>query len=131
MAEGAAKSALSKLALIFAIDQLFAYTKQGLETDTLNQSIINFCVEIYEELLEEVHVDALVLAEGFGYPDSMVNSTIGNSNGKPYENLYQHAKKHGLLNKFDVHPVMEEYIANQYKDRPQDLEELSKPQAKL
>lgn len=58
MSEGAAKLALSKLALIFAIDQLFVYTRQALETDSVNNQIMVHCSEIYEELLDEVHIDA-------------------------------------------------------------------------
>jgi len=46
-----------------------------------------------------------------------MDSTIGHSNGTPYINVYTRAKKQGLLNTFDVHPVMHEYIKNQYKGR--------------
>jgi hypothetical protein len=41
-----------------------------------------FTKEVYAELLEEIHVDALSLLEGFGYKDNMLRSTIGHSNGK-------------------------------------------------
>jgi hypothetical protein len=41
-----------------------------------------FTKEVYAELLEEIHVDALSLLEGFGYKDNMLRSTLGHSNGK-------------------------------------------------
>jgi len=65
------------------------------------------------------------LVEGFGFPDSFLRSTIGDSNGKPYENLYRVAKEQGLLNAFDVHPAMLEYIKNQYKGREHELEQMT------
>ena len=87
MSEGPIKLAFSRLVLIFAIEQLHVYTSQALETDSVDSTVIEFTKEIFEELLEELHVDALPLAEGFALPDCMIRSTIGHSNGKPYENL--------------------------------------------
>jgi acyl-CoA oxidase len=123
--EGPVKLALSRLALLYAIDQLFVYCKQGLETDTLNNTIVSICGEVYEELLEQIHPDALNLIEGYGFPDDMIRSSIGHSNGKPYENLYMVAKNNGLLNTFDVHPAMLTYIKNQYAGREHEQEESS------
>jgi hypothetical protein len=123
--EGPVKLALSRLALLYAIDQLFVYCKQGLETDTLNNTIVSICGEVYEELLEQIHPDALNLIEGYGFPDDMIRSSIGHSNGKPYENLYTVAKNNGLLNTFDVHPAMLTYIKNQYAGREHEQEESS------
>ena len=70
--------------------------------------------QTYENLLEEINGDALILAEGFKYPEFYENqSALGNPNGKPYENMMVFAKKYAMLNTFDVHPTMLEYIAAQ------------------
>ena len=55
-------------------------------------------------------MDALSLVEGWGVPDVLLKSTIGHSNGKVYENLYEAAVKFGELNKMDVHPTMMQII---------------------
>lgn len=117
MNEGPIKSALSKLSLLFAIDQLHAYAHIALETKSVSFECIDFTKEIFEELLEELTPDALVLVEAFDFPDLILNSTIGHSNGKPYENLYNWAKENGSLNQFDVHPTMLEYIKAQEVER--------------
>ena len=78
----AIKEGWTRLALIFSIDQLFVYTSQAVETGSINQAAVVFTKEVYAELLEEIHVDALSLLEGFGYKDNMLRSTIGHSNGK-------------------------------------------------
>lgn len=113
LAEGAIKIAFQRLAILFCIDQLCVFTSQAIEVRAVNEDTIAFVKEIYEELLDEVHADAFVLCEGWGYTDEHLRSDIGHSNGKPYENLLNNAKKNGMLNQFDVHPTMLEYIKNQ------------------
>jgi hypothetical protein len=81
-AHAAIKEGWVRLALIFSIDQLFVYTSQAVETGSLNQAAVVFTKEVYAELLDEIHVDALSLLEGFGYKDNMLRSTLGHSNGK-------------------------------------------------
>jgi len=56
--EGPLKVALRKMNLLFAISELYTYTKLALETDSITNIGINFCQEIYEELLDDINVDA-------------------------------------------------------------------------
>lgn len=109
------RNAVHKLALIFAIEHLRKFSSEFFSAKTLNSEELSFASELYEVLLDEIHPDALVLAEGFGYPEHFLNnfSVLTNNDGKVYENLLAHAKKHGSLNKFDVHPTMLEYIEHQ------------------
>jgi hypothetical protein len=90
--------------------------------------------DLYNSLLNEIHTDALVLAEGFGVPESFIekHSAIGNADGKIYENLMKYAKTYGVLNRIDVHPTMLEYIKNQ-KERIAKRESLERadPSPKL
>jgi hypothetical protein len=43
--------------------------------------------EMYQDLLEAIEPDFLVLAEAYHIPDSILQSAIGASNGTPYQNL--------------------------------------------
>jgi len=50
MTEGPLKLALSRLALIFANEQLFVFSRQAIETESVNNQTMSWCSEIYEEL---------------------------------------------------------------------------------
>ena len=54
-----------------------------------DQTFFEIASQNYENLLDEIHPDALVLAEGYQFTESYIqhNSAIANSNGKIYENL--------------------------------------------
>lgn len=106
----AIRNSLEKLVLIFGIDQLMEFADVCVKADAVDAEIQRITKEIYEELLEEISVDALSLVEGWGVPDVLLKSTIGHSNGKVYENLYEAAVKFGELNKMDVHPTMMQII---------------------
>lgn len=56
----------------------------------------------FEELLEKLMVDALVLAETFIVTEYTLHSAIADSNEKPYDNLYNMAKSVGALNKINL-----------------------------
>lgn len=117
LAEGPNKIALNRLALLFCVDMVHTYSGQIIERRAIGVEGIGFTKELFEELLEEIHPDALGLVEAWGYLDSHIGSTIGHSNGKPYENLLRVAKTQGSLNQFDVHPTMLEYIKTQKEIR--------------
>ena len=62
-------------------------------------------------IIEKVHVDAFKLIEAFEIPDILLQSTIGHSNGKVYENLLNMAKSQTTINSMDsIHPAMLEII---------------------
>lgn len=117
LAEGPNKIALNRLALLFSVDMLHANSSQIIEAKCISAEGIGYTKELFDELLEEIHPDAFGLVEAWGYLDSQIGSTIGHSNGKPYENLLKSAKTYGQLNQFDVHPTMLEYIKTQKQIR--------------
>ena len=107
---GEIKTNLYTLCMIFALEQLKVYAYSTISTNTLNQSSMSILTEIYEEQLDKIHPNALILAEGHGILDEYLGSTIGNSNGKPYENIVNASKEFIKSNQNDVTPIMVEYI---------------------
>jgi len=99
------------------VDNVLLMGSQLFEAGAVDEVFISASRELFESLLDEVHEDALVLAEGFGFPELFMEkkSAIANADGKIYENLMWSAKKFGMLNQFDIHPTMLEYIKEQKK----------------
>lgn len=110
LAEGSNKIAMQNMALMFAVDNVQTFATQLIDTKSINQQAMEHVKDLYTQLLDDLHPDALTLCEVWGIQDSELMSTIGHSNGKPYENLLENAKTFGMLNKFDVHPAMLEYM---------------------
>jgi len=52
-----------------------------------------------ESLLAELRPEALTLMEAFEYSDNTLQSAIAHSNGRPYENLIEWARKHNSINR--------------------------------
>lgn len=110
LAEGSNKIAMYNMGLMFAVDNVQTYATQLIDTKSINQEAMEHVKDLYTQLLDDLHPDAVTLCEVWGIEDSELFSTIGHSNGKPYENLLENAKTFGQLNKFDVHPAMLEYM---------------------
>jgi len=110
LAEGSNKIAMYNMALMFAVDNVQTFATQLIDTKSINQQAMEHVKDLYTQLLDDLHPDALTLCEVWGIQDTELMSTIGHSNGKPYENLLENAKTYGMLNKFDVHPAMLEYM---------------------
>ena len=108
---GAIKNAMQNLCILFSVDQILEYANFLVMAEVFDSEQLKILRDVYEELLEKVHVDSLVLLEGFSYPDIFLQSTIGHSNGKVYENLLAMAKTHSTLNRMpNVHPAILEII---------------------
>jgi hypothetical protein len=109
------KKAFSKLVLMFAVDQLLTMSSQAFEAKAVTAEFLGHARDLFEDLLDEIHEDAMVLAEGFQWPESYLenNHVLARADGKIYENLMGFTKKYGMLNQIDVHPTMLEYIKNQ------------------
>jgi len=101
------------------------FSSQVIETGSASQECYSIMSNLFEDMLDSIHPDALVLMESWGFTDDYLNSTLGHSNGKPYENLMHVAKTYGQLNKIDIHPAMLEYI------KAQNQAKLEKNNAKL
>merc|ERR1712146_777149 len=100
LAEGSNKIAMTNMALMFAVDNVQTFATQLIDTKSINQQAMEHVKDLYTQLLDDLHPDALTLCEVWGIQDSELMSTIGHSNGKTF----------GMLNKFDVHPAMLEYM---------------------
>ena len=109
--DGVTKDALVNCFILFALDQLFENANLFVLSECLNSEQLKVLKDVYEEILEKVHVDAFRLIEAFEIPDILLQSTIGHSNGKVYENLLNMAKSQTTINSMDsVHPAMLEII---------------------
>jgi len=111
------KKALSKLILLFSVDQLITMSSHAFEAQAVTAEFLGHAKDLYETLLDEVHEDAMVLAEGFQWPEAYLenNHVLARADGKIYENLMGFTKKFGMLNQVDVHPTMLWYIKEQKK----------------
>jgi hypothetical protein len=110
LADGPIRAAFQKLSLIFILDNLLEESNSLILSGTINGAHVRLAKDLFEVLMEQIHIDGLRLAEGWAIPDILLNSTIGHSNGQVYENLYKMAKENGEFNKVDVQPMMLEHL---------------------
>jgi len=85
-------SALSDLCRLFALTNMLDDQWAGI----LSLTHIQMIQSAVEELLTRLRPNALALVDAFDIPDRVLNSTLGRSDGKVYEALYQAAKKSPL-----------------------------------
>lgn len=93
------------------LDLIVSNMKVIIQSGALNREHVKLMRELKEELIESIAPHALVLCEGVTVEDRWLQSSIGHSNGQPYENLYNLAKSIGQLNKFTdgIHPAIKEH----------------------
>jgi len=104
----AAREAITSLAVIYTCELLNEFSINLVESGCIKAEHLTIINELQEEHIEKVTPHLLVLSEAFPIPDAAHGSAIAHSNGRPYENLYEWAKKYGTLNHFPdgVHPVI-------------------------
>lgn len=102
IAHGPTKEAMLKLARLFIIDQTLECAGMLVAMKVIGAQQIKALQKEFEELLDALFDDALVLAEGWVIDDFSLHSAIAHSNEKPYDNLYQLAKTAGVLNRTDL-----------------------------
>ena len=113
---GAIKNAMQNLCILFSVEQLLEHANFLVMAEVFDSEQLKILRDVYEELLELVHVDSLLLVEGFSCDDILLQSTLGHSNGKPYENLLEMAKTQSTINKMtNVHPAILEMIPQRNK----------------
>lgn len=105
------KEVYNHMCVYFTIDMFTLHLKSLLYAGAIQKEHISIMRKLKESLIEKIAPHALKLVEAINYNDKWLMSSIGHSNGKPYENLYNMAKSIGTLNKFDngVHPAMKEH----------------------
>jgi acyl-CoA oxidase len=103
---GPIRDALDALAVVFVAEIFREYAGNFTESGSLTSEHFTLLGEMYEESLDKLTPNLLVLAEVMQIPDEILGSAIGHSNGKPYENLYKWAKELGAINQLPdgVHP---------------------------
>ena len=113
---GPIKKALNSLGVIFTCEIFQEYAGNFGESGSLTGEHFRLISELYEEHLEIVTPDILVLSEAMQVPDEQLASAIAHSNGKPYENLYHWAKTYGSLNKLPngVHPAITKTLQHRH-----------------
>lgn len=105
------KGVLLDIILYYLIEVIEEYASNFLQSGTLNGDQISLLRERREELIETLSPHLLKLCEAYQIPDQLLMSAIGHSNGQPYENLYEWARKYGSLNRYamDGHPAILKY----------------------
>ena len=90
-ASGDCQAVLQRLCAFWACAQVFdAASIQWSGLLTHDQILV--LSRAVHQLLHQLRPDALALVESFDIPDHVHQSTIGSSDGKPYQALYQSAK---------------------------------------
>lgn len=117
--EGPIKSALNSLAVIYACEIFQEFCTNFSESGCLTGAHYGILKELYEEHLDKLTPDLLVLSEGMQVVDESQGSAIAHSNGKPYENLYKWAKEYSSLNQFPdgVHPAITKTLKAQHTEK--------------
>jgi acyl-CoA oxidase len=96
------KSALINMANLFAIDSILEFSSILLQCNVINNNFVSQCKIAFEDILEKLHPDALLLAEHNIPDDFSLFSAIADVNEQPYENLLKLARAHGMMNKVDL-----------------------------
>lgn len=105
------KEILTEVHLYFLIEIYEEYASFIVQAGAITGEHLATLKEKREELIEFLSPHLLKLCEAYDISDQLLWSAIGHSNGKPYENLYEWAKKYGSLNKFAEtgHPAHHRY----------------------
>lgn len=105
------REVVSDVILYFLIESIEEYAVFIIQSNAILPEQIALLREKAEELIEKIDPHLLKLCEAYQLDDTLLWSAIGHSNGKPYENLYEWAKKFGQLNKLgpEGHPAILKY----------------------
>ena len=96
------RDSLLKLAQLFIVEQTVENAQLLMSLGVISGEQINKLKNTIEGCLESISKDCLMLADIL-LPDDQVNySPISETNEKPYENLYNLAKKMGMVNSTDL-----------------------------
>lgn len=117
--EGPIRSSIHSLAVIYSCEIFQEFSSNFSESGSLNSEHFALLRELYEEHLDLLTPDLLVLAEAMQVTDESQGSAIAHSNGKPYENLYTWAKEYGSLNQFPdgVHPAITQTLKARHNQK--------------
>jgi len=116
------KNVLTKVCALFAMVNIVD-DPQWIGLITTSQ--LNLAKKALVDLLNVLRPDAVALVDAFDFPDNVLNSTIGRSDGNVYEALYNAAIK-SPLNQADPFVGYDEYL------RPHlDLDIIKKGNSKL
>ncbi|GBG34285.1 Peroxisomal acyl-coenzyme A oxidase 1 [Hondaea fermentalgiana] len=80
---------LERLCALFAVQNMVA---GELWSGLLPEDLIDLAEEAEAQLLDALRPDAVALVDAFDIPDRVLNSTIGRSDGRVYEALYESAR---------------------------------------
>jgi len=95
----AVKSVMKKVLILYGIEKIVERSAKFFETQTLTPEALKLVYQQRENLFAELRPEALTLVEAFDYDDNILMSAIGTSDGKPYENLIDWAKRYNTLNR--------------------------------
>lgn len=96
------KESLYRLAQLFIIDLTLQNAHLFLGLNVISSEQIKKLNQVFEKTLEDIFCDCLKLTDPFMIDDGVNYSALVNSNERPYENLYDLAKKFGVVNNTDL-----------------------------
>ncbi|CAD8065474.1 unnamed protein product [Paramecium sonneborni] len=100
------KKVLRDLADLFAASILLDGSSTLIENGVINVESIKLIREFYTLQLSIIKPEAIGLVEAFRYNDASLRTTIGCSDGQPYEKIYHSAVNDNSLNKYDFKPII-------------------------
>uniref|UniRef100_W5N7N3 Acyl-coenzyme A oxidase n=1 Tax=Lepisosteus oculatus TaxID=7918 RepID=W5N7N3_LEPOC len=105
----AVHSVLGSLALLYALHGITVHSGDFLQAGLLSVPQVAQASQQVKELLAQIRVNAVALADAFDYRDEMLNSVLGRYDGNVYENMFEWAKK-SPLNSEQVHESYHKYL---------------------
>ncbi|XP_066560328.1 peroxisomal acyl-coenzyme A oxidase 1 isoform X1 [Amia ocellicauda] len=105
----AVHSALSSLALLYALHGIAQHSGDFLQAGLLSGPQVTQVSQRLKELLAQLRPNAVALVDAFDYRDEMLNSVLGRYDGNVYENMFDWAKK-SPLNRTQVHESYHKYL---------------------
>ena len=96
------KAAFMSMAKLFATEAIIENSQLFVSSGLISPNQLSELKKNFEDLLEELFKDCLVLSEAFVPDDYMLFSAIANSNETPYDNLYNLANRVGVMNSVDL-----------------------------
>ena len=93
-----------KLMLVFVFNQLEKHAAPLIASGSLSQAHFGLMTNLKNSFYEWLSPHSLKLAEAIPYSDKLLFSALASTNEKPYENLYEWARKYAQLNQRENNP---------------------------
>jgi len=100
---------LTQLKNVFALFNIESQLGDFIIDGYLDQNQVSMIKSAYRKLLEALRPNLVSLVDAWGFPDFILNSSLGRYKGDVYEHMYEWASKNGL-NEYEVLPPYHDYV---------------------